>query len=83
MSVERKLDSLGRVVIPKEFRDVLGWPTGVRVNMQVSGDKVIISKSESCCAMCGSVVDLKDIKGIRICQNCVDEIKVGTFWDVD
>ena len=81
--MERRLDTLGRVVIPMEFRNVLGWPTGVRVNMQLSGDKVIISRSECTCSLCGGANEIKDVKGIRMCQSCIDEIKVGTFWDVD
>ena len=81
--MERRLETLGRVVIPRDCRNVLGWPTGVRVNMQLSGDKVIISRSECTCSLCGWSNEIKDVKGIRMCQSCIEEIKVGIFWDVN
>ena len=81
--MERKLDDLGRVVIPMEFRKVLGWNTGTRLDIQLAGGKVTIGKSEYGCAICGGLVEIKDVKGIRMCQTCIEEIKVGTFWDVD
>lgn len=81
--MERRLDELGRLVIPMEFRKALGWGKGARVNMQVSGNEVILTKSECCCAICGSSSELKEVKNIRMCQLCIDEIKVGTFRGVE
>lgn len=81
--MERRLDELGRLVIPMEFRKALGWGKGVRVNMQVSGNKVILTKSECCCAICSSLSELKEVKNVRMCQSCIDEIKVGTFRGVE
>ena len=81
--MERRLDELGRVVIPMEFRNVLGWNKGTRLNIQLVGEKVIISKSEYGCAICGGLEEIKDVKGVRMCQGCIEEIKVGTFWDVE
>ena len=51
--------------------------------MQVSGNEVILTKSECCCAICGSSSELKEVKNIRMCQLCIDEIKVGTFRGVE
>ena len=79
--MERKLDELGRLVIPMEFRKTLGWGKGARVNMQVSGNKVILTKSECCCAICGSSSELKEVKNVRMCQSCIDEIKASDFWE--
>lgn len=79
--MERRLDVLGRVVIPMEFRNVLGWSAGTRLNIQLVGEKVIISKSEYGCAICGGLEKVKDVKGVRMCQSCIDEIKVSNFWE--
>ena len=81
--MERKLDELGRLVIPMEFRKTLGWGKGVRVNMNIEGERVIVTKSATCCSLCGARMNLKDVKGVKMCQPCIDEIKVGTFRGVD
>ena len=49
--------------------------------MQVSGNKVILTKSECCCAICGSSSELKEVKNVRMCQSCIDEIKASDFWE--
>ena len=81
--MERKLDHLGRIVVPIELRKTLGWTVGTRVEIQMDGDRVVLKKSGSRCPFCSSVTELKDVKGVRVCQSCIDEIKVGHFWEVD
>ena len=45
------------------------------------GEKIIVKKSSCCCAFCGSIEELKDVKGTRVCGPCVKEIKEGVFFD--
>ncbi len=73
--MERRLDELGRLVIPMEFRKTLGWGKGVRLNMNIDGERVIITKSEAYCFLCGTNIGLKNVKGVKMCQSCIDEIK--------
>lgn len=81
--MERRLDELGRLCIPMEYRKALGWPKGTRLEMRLSGNKLIIAKSELYCAFCGTVENIKDVKGVRVCQHCINEIKDGVFFDVE
>ncbi len=37
--MERKIDELGRLVIPMEFRRALGWTTGTRLRQQTCSKK--------------------------------------------
>lgn len=53
--MERKIDELGRLVIPMEFRRALGWTTGTRVKME--------------------------LKGVRVCDRCIIDIKYGEFQE--
>lgn len=78
--MERKLDGLGRLVIPMEFRKVLGWSAKTSIKMELKGDSVVLTKDESRCTFCGSLDELKDVKGVRVCQSCIDEIKVSDVW---
>lgn len=73
--VERKLDELGRVVIPKEIRNNLTIPTGTPLLIYVEGNRIILEKSAGACAICGNTQDVKDINGKGVCSNCVAEIK--------
>ena len=73
--MERKLDELGRLVIPMEFRKSLGWSQGMPLKMNVDGERVIITKSEAYCFLCGTNIGLKNVKGVKMCQSCIGEMK--------
>lgn len=79
--MERRMDELGRIVVPMEIRKSLGWANGTRLKIDVNGDTVTLKKNESCCVFCGSVDELKDVKCVRVCQSCIDEIKTTIFWE--
>lgn len=81
--MERKIDSLGRLAIPAEYRRRLSMPNGSLVKMVLEGDSIKITKSSIYCAFCGSEEEIKDVKGVRVCQPCIDEIKVGHFWEAE
>lgn len=42
LGIVRKIDNLGRIVIPKEIRDVQGWKSGEKMEMFVSDNKLVI-----------------------------------------
>ena len=44
MGPVRKIDDLGRVVIPKEFRKTFNWPIGMEVEIFAADGKVIVAK---------------------------------------
>ena len=79
--IERTTDKLGRIVIPMEWRRVLSIADGAVLDCVLDGDVVKLSRSKVCCVMCGGSENVKDVKMIRLCQECVEEIKVGNFWE--
>lgn len=77
--MSRPLDHLGRVVIPKEIRDSLNLTTGVRLDIGVADDCVILRRSEAFCACCGNTSPhMLYHAGVAICQKCI-----GKFREVD
>lgn len=44
LGIVRKIDELGRLVLPKEMRDVLGWGTYTELNITTKNGKVILKK---------------------------------------
>lgn len=75
LGVVRKLDPLGRVVIPMELRKTFGWSDKTPLEIYVEGDKVILGKYEPGCAICGMVDEsMAVVNGKHICHSCANEI---------
>ncbi|MBP0961968.1 MAG: AbrB/MazE/SpoVT family DNA-binding domain-containing protein [Oscillospiraceae bacterium] len=73
--IVRKIDELGRIVLPKELRRTLGLNDRESVEIYVDQDAIILKKFKSTCVLCGDNEDLLDFKGKSICQKCMNELK--------
>ena len=71
----RKLDELGRIVIPKEMRNSLNIEEKDSIWIIVSGDTVILEKIEKNCILCNSTNKLIKYKDKLICQKCIEMLK--------
>lgn len=72
----RKLDSLGRPVIPKEFRKQLGFNTGTHIEIINTGTEIIIRKALENCTICGKVPNTQyRINNKIICKKCKQKIQ--------
>ena len=70
--MSRAIDTLGRIVLPKEIRDSLNLTTGVRLDIGVSNDKIILSRNEAFCACWGQNNDhMLYHAGVAICPDCI------------
>lgn len=68
--IVRKVDELGRVVIPKELRRVMDIGEGDGLEIYTEGDKIILVKYERGCKACGEVTDTVEILGMELCYPC-------------
>jgi len=73
--VVRKVDNLGRVVLPVELRRNLGIDIKDPLEIYVDGDQVILKKYEPTCIFCGEGKDIKSFGGKNICPSCIKKIK--------
>lgn len=73
--IVRKVDELGRIVLPIELRRTLNIDIKDPVEIFVDGDSIILRKYQSACVFCGGTDDVKQIKGKNICANCIEELK--------
>ena len=71
--IEKEVDSLGRVVLPKDFRKKLGLDKSPRVLISMDGDTVQIKASDSICIMCKRQTEINSDLGI--CQTCIEKVK--------
>ncbi len=73
--IVRKIDELGRVVIPKELRATMNFATKDYMEIYTEEDKIILKKYNPGCFICGSVKDIVEYKGKTICRDCLEEIQ--------
>ena len=75
--IVRKVDELGRIVIPIEKRRTLDVADRDDMEIFVEGNRIILQKHESACVFCGAAQGLVVFKGKNICHNCVRNISKG------
>lgn len=73
--VVRKVDELGRIVIPIELRRTLDIAEKDALEIYVEGEQIILKKYEPACIFCGNARDVTNYKGKNICKSCLAEIK--------
>jgi len=72
--VVRKIDELGRVVLPIELRRTQGIDEKDALEIYVDGDKIILKKYEPACIFCGNAEDVVNYQGKKICTGCLGEL---------
>lgn len=72
--IVRKVDELGRVVIPIELRRTLDIAEKDALEIYVDGEQIILKKYAPACIFCGQAKDVVSYKGKNICPDCLDEM---------
>lgn len=72
--IVRKVDELGRVVIPIELRRTLNIGEKDALEIFVEADTIILKKYEPACIFCGQAKGVRNLKGKNICPECVTDI---------
>jgi len=72
--IVRKVDELGRVVIPIELRRTLGISEKDALEIYVDGERIILKKYEPACIFCGNAEKVTHYKGKIICSECLTEM---------
>jgi len=70
--VVRKVDELGRVVIPIELRRNLDIEEKDALEIYVDEDCIILRKYEPGCIFCGNVDKVTNFKGKNVCEDCLN-----------
>ena len=72
--IVRKVDELGRIVLPIELRRTLGIDIKDSLEISVNGPQIILSKYEPACIFCGNAKDVKTFKEKKVCTKCAAEL---------
>ena len=74
--IVRKIEGLGRMVIPKAIREHMNITSNDSIEFIVTGnDEVIIRRFQKSCVFCGNKENLSDFSDKCICDSCVEKIK--------
>lgn len=73
--ITRKVDELGRVVIPIELRRSLGIAIRDSLEIYVEGEYIVLKKHENSCVFCGSDKDVLEFKGKILCKDCQSKLR--------
>ena len=72
--IVRKVDELGRIVLPIELRRTLDIAGKDALEIYVDEGTIILKKYEPSCIFCGNSKDVISFKGKNICPKCLEEL---------
>jgi len=72
--IVRKVDELGRIVLPIELRRTLDIAEKDAVEIYVDGDAVVLRKYDPTCIFCGNSKNMKQYKGKNVCSDCAKQL---------
>ncbi len=73
--IVRKVDELGRIVLPIEMRRTLDIAEKDALEIYVEGSSVILKKYKPSCIFCDTSKDVSEFKGKNICPKCLKDLK--------
>ena len=72
--IVRKVDELGRIVLPIELRRTLDIAERDELEIYLDDDKVVLKKYEPACIFCGSSCGLVSYHGRNVCMECIENM---------
>ncbi len=72
--IVRRIDELGRIVLPIELRNKMDIKTKDSVEIFVEEDKIILKKYEPACLFCGNADNVILFKGKLVCKQCLNDM---------
>ena len=76
--IVRKVDELGRIVLPIELRRTLDIEKKDSMEIYIEGDTVILRKYQPACVFCDSAKDIVSFRGRNVCSALF--LRGGTWY---
>ena len=73
--IVRKVDELGRIVLPIELRRTMDIAEKDAIEIYVDGPSIILRMYEPTCIFCGDAKNITNYRGKNICPSCLKELK--------
>ena len=71
----RKVDELGRIVLPAEIRQNLDIQVKDAIEIFTEGERIILQKYRPSCIFCNNVDDVTYFQDKRVCRECIAKLK--------
>jgi len=71
VGIVRKIDELGRIVLPIELRRTLDLKEKDSVEITAEGESIVLRKYQPNCIFCENSKNLIEYKGKLVCSRCV------------
>jgi len=71
----RKVDELGRMVLPSELRKRFRIHEGDHLAIHVEDERIVLTKVETGCLFCDSTEGLVNFKDKFVCGSCLTAIR--------
>ena len=78
--IVRRIDELGRIVIPIEIRKRFGLAEKDPVEISVRGESILLTKAHSVCVFCGGADALEDFRGRAVCRSCIGDLRAHAHY---
>ena len=72
--IVRRIDALGRFVLPIELRRLLELDTDSSIEIFTEEDAVILKKYQPACVFCGEAKDVTQYMGRNVCAKCIENL---------
>ncbi len=69
--IVRRIDSVGRFVLPIELRRTLQIEESDSLEIFVEDNTIVLKKYQPACIFCGNARDITLYKGKNICAECI------------
>ena len=73
--IVRRVDELGRVVIPIELRNKFDIKIKDPIEIFVESNSIVLKKYEPNCVFCGDTKDLVEYNGKLVCKKCIGKLE--------
>lgn len=73
--VSRKVDDLGRIVLPAEIRRSFDIREGDLIEISVQNESILLAKVRNNCTFCGGAEGLRNYRDHPVCAACLSELK--------
>lgn len=73
--IVRKVDELGRIVLPVELRRILNIAEKDSIEIYSDGEAIVLKKYQPACVFCDGAKDIMVFKGKNVCRNCVKDME--------
>ncbi len=73
--IVRRIDSVGRFVLPIELRRTLQIEDSDSLEIFVEDNTIVLKKYQPACIFCGNARDVSTYKGKNVCAECIANLQ--------